>query len=180
MCKASEGLYVAFGGRAPVYNNESDTIAPQWNIKNFTDEETKNTGILIFERMKLHASTVHLANGGKLQLNGISNGSLQLKLSLGKKIGLIQRQNTDFDLVNHSKMRLIDIETVCAFDADIEGNLFVIVGEGEGSLDSDATGSSNKDNTDGQSSTRKPHLTSPSSLLSAFGKRSRAAVGSYS
>ena len=57
---------------------------------------------------------------------------------------------------DQSTLRLKGIQTVCAFDANVQGNIFAIVGEDVGNLlHSNAPGNNSKGNTDGENTIGK-------------------------
>ena len=56
---------------------------------------------------------------------------------------------------DHSTLHLTGIQTVCAFDANVQGNTFAIVGEDVGNLHSNAPGNNSEGNTDGENTIGK-------------------------
>ena len=155
ICQVGGNLYIAFGGKAPEYKDEREVTLSLWDNKMIGTEVRKIRGRITYNRFRYFASGVSYVTGGELQLNGISNNSFQLKVFLDRKGAVIRKKDQDFVMMDYSRLLLNGLQTVCAFDANIRGNLFVIIGEGEGSLDSTWTGSDSEGNTDGENTIGK-------------------------
>ena len=153
ICQVGGNLCVAFGGKAPEYKDEREVTVSLWDNKQIGTQVRKIRGRITYNRS--FASGVSYVTDGGLQLNGISNSSFQLKVFLNKKRAVIGKKEQFFCMTDYARLHLKGVQTVSAFDANIRGNLFVIIGEGKGSLDSSWTGSDSEGNTDGENTIGK-------------------------